>query len=800
MGAHGGTRLRWLILLGFLGTLFSGACGSSSENPKPPLTDDETYCAEVATATCTWARSCCELGELQQVLGLTSSDAYSVELVRQAQANDSRCRDIVHSSCVTANRDLMESIRTNRVTLDRAALQACLTELTRASTACDVGLARGPTVTKACALDQIFIGNAKTNDPCFHELDCATGFFCWRAGSSSDAGICRPVVQGGQACRDSTKCDLSSVCVPVATRTEKCAPLDLQMDGGFCTSDALCGATSFCNSATFTCDPKGDGGQECNRPKHCLSGRCNLDQRQCLPRRPAGEPCSSQSECQDGLWCNPAYASSSCSRPLQTGDAGDQCSSTAPCGAGLVCVGNFCQLPLDIGQLCTSDAQCNAASYCSRTTNVCVSPRKQVDQSCTRSRECAADLYCSGLITQTCRPRIILGESCLGAPDACAQDTRCDPFTDTCKPLLPVGEPCSSAGDCESGLLCESFAGQCDTKLMTSAPCDQSSSCPTAEYCSSTGAVLLCQQPAPVDEGQRCGSSSVACRAGLYCGSDLLCHRLGGANDSCTQDNQCDMAFFCNLTTDVCTALRPVGGTCSSDSQCAAGLYCSSLTTQCRAHANLGEVCSTSSFATAPTCSPGLNCTLNALTLMYSCTALPGAGQSCLSSSGCATGLYCNATFICTALGMAGQSCNSTSQCVKGLNCDSTTHLCVNPKAAGEQCKSSIDCQTGLTCHSYSGTCSPRTAAGGSCIADQQCVQGYECLLDSTCEARAALNEKCDTDHPCAPGLRCDTEWGVCRTLEGPFSSGLRCHVSEECLSGSCIDHICTGACQGLSL
>src|SRR5262249_14176983 len=157
-----------------------------------------------------------------------------------------------------------------RVTLDAVALKACVAEYTRATKDCDIGLERGPTLKKACDLRAIFGGNQKNSDPCFNELDCSSGLFCWRAGSTTDAGICRPVVPQGQACRDRTKCDQTSVCVPVANRTEKCAVLHQQMDGGFCTTDALCSASSFCNSQNFACQAKGDGGATCNRAKHCL--------------------------------------------------------------------------------------------------------------------------------------------------------------------------------------------------------------------------------------------------------------------------------------------------------------------------------------------------------------------------------------------------------------------------------------------------------------------------------------------------------------------------------------------------
>jgi hypothetical protein len=84
-------------------------------------------------------------------------------------------------------------------------------------------------------------------------------------------------------------------------------------------------------------------------------------------------------------------------------------------------------------------------------------------------------------------------------------------------------------------------------------------------------------------------------------------------------------------------------------------------------------------------------------------------------------------------------------------------------------------------------------------LRNEQCQPGSECVLESTCEARAQLDETCDDDHPCAEGLRCDDEWGTCQALEDPpLASGQQCHVDDDCQSGSCVDNICTGQCQGV--
>jgi hypothetical protein len=201
-------------------------------------------------------------------------------------------------------------------------------------------------------------------------------------------------------------------------------------------------------------------------------------------------------------------------------------------------------------------------------------------------------------------------------------------------------------------------------------------------------------------------------------------------------------------------------------------------------------------------CGPGLRCEYAIhepdTTYSYKCVALPAETEPCYLST-CGPGLVCNTSNTCARPGQANAPCATSTQCAEGLACDSETGTCVAPKAAGEECTSTLDCGPNLTCHSYYGSCRPRTGLGDSCLRNEQCVEGTECLLESNCEPRAQLDEKCEADHPCAPGLRCDMEWGVCKLLaDPPLSSGQRCHVNADCLSGSCVANICTGLCQGV--
>ena len=75
---------------------------------------------------------------------------------------------------------------------------------------------------------------------------------------------------------------------------------------------------------------------------------------------------------------------------------------------------------------------------------------------------------------------------------------------------------------------------------------------------------------------------------------------------------------------------------------------------------------------------------------------------------------------------------------------------------------------------------------------------GLECEIESRCTPLAKQDEDCDGERPCEDGLRCDAEWGVCVPLRGPFTAGDQCLVNDECISGTCVNYVCTGGCQGV--
>lgn len=129
-------------------------------------------------------------------------------------------------------------------------------------------------------------------DPCESDIQCRGGLHC------SD-GTCQPdgmtMACGG--------CTLTAECM----ENFACAP-----------NIGACPAGCVDDSGTATCDPFALG--------------------YCVPRGDAaqGELCSSDVECDDGLYCQLIGLAGTC-QPTGTGDWGDPCTSTGDCLAGLWC-------------------------------------------------------------------------------------------------------------------------------------------------------------------------------------------------------------------------------------------------------------------------------------------------------------------------------------------------------------------------------------------------------------------------------------------------------------------------------
>ena len=206
----------------------------------------------------------------------------------------------------------------------------------------------------------------EAGDACSFESPCAVGLFC------GGDNLCAPLGEATDACADSSQCTdglvcSESVCVQPPGVGEPC----LQV------ADAFCERGLGCNFVSGNCEAGGGEGSECLLNGlfgyACSEGfGCNFEESGsfCRGRSAVGGPCTNDSTCVEGSFCNyefnscealrgvdaPCPSSNECSEGLLCEQVGDSMRCITPPGAGDTCY-NLCDEGLTcsgIGGLCGS--------------------------------------------------------------------------------------------------------------------------------------------------------------------------------------------------------------------------------------------------------------------------------------------------------------------------------------------------------------------------------------------------------------------------------------------------------------
>jgi hypothetical protein len=208
---------------------------------------------------------------------------------------------------------------------------------------------------------------------------------------------------------------------------------------------------------------------------------------------------------------------------------------------------------------------------------------------------------------------------------------------------VAAGGVCSNNAEC--------LSGSCNN------PCSQSSAC-------CTGTCNPGNPPAPL--------TPIAI--------GLTCPQGTGGFDACVD------GAYCDPSTQICTALKPVGGSCNDASQCGDGLACTFTTGMgaCATVPRLGEDC-----AMTGTCGDeGAYCDQQT----HTCTTVKLGGGSCVTA-GCSSLLFCDPqSQLCITYPAVGDSCGVSGRCNDvGAYCNNS-QICSMPKPNGQACESQIDC------------------------------------------------------------------------------------------------------------
>jgi hypothetical protein len=301
------------------------------------------------------------------------------------------------------------------------------------------------------ACGKFLLPNAFFGQRCYDGYsECAEGVCRGAACPRS----CQPRGAVDEVCRENTDCKPNLYCrLPNPTSgVGKCASYGAV--SAVCDVDQPCEQGLLCSSGKCALAPTETMpclGSACDSMSWCLSG---LDGGTCTRRRPLGEACSDDVQCEEKLLCE--VLSSQCV-PKELTALGSVCGLRQSCPAGAVCLGasatvlGKCAAPLDAGMRCVS------------------------------SNDCPSNLACVGLdggLATGCGPRQAAG-------GRCAEDRDCEVLAvcrqSSCVQLPATGESCTRTMSCLFGPCVGGDGGYvCTEPFGPGAACSKNADCSSA--------------------------------------------------------------------------------------------------------------------------------------------------------------------------------------------------------------------------------------------------------------------------------------------------------------------------------
>ena len=476
-------------------------------------------------------------------------------------------------------------------------------------------------------------------------------------------------------------------------------------------------------------------------------------------------------------------------------DLGETCTTDADCGGSSVCVDGVCCATACAGQCEACDvpdfegacvavagaprgtrAACSGSGACGgacdgTTRSACSFPGSETvcgAGSCTAGTEtpvvtCDGAGACPPQVPIACTPYFCAGTGC---GDRCSTDGECVTgnrcIDDECQVPFALGEACSLDTDCASNFCVDGVCcgGLCD------AQCDG---------CAELGSEGTCVAVVGAPRGTRaaCAGDGSACNAACdgvgraacaFPGSEVTCRDPSCTDGVGTLATVCDGSGACPAAVDVACAPFLCGTdacvtSCAADTECALGNYCGGASL-CVAQLVTGTACGRDGECASGLCVDGFCCD----------GACGGQCEACdvAGSEG-----------ICTPVvgdPRGGRPACATDGGVCGGTCDgSRGDACAFP-GSEVSCREA-ECTDGVV------TLAQGCGGGGSCPppTTRECAP-FLCGVDA-CEG------DCDMDEDCAEGNFCGG--GVCRALRG---LGIPCGRDGQCETGMCVDGVCCGS------
>ncbi len=508
---------------------------------------------------------------------------------------------------------------------------------------------------------------------------------------------------------------------------------------------------------------------------------------------PTGGICSSDAQCQAGLFCWGIQAGSGVCQPINVDD-GNPCTLDRYDPAGGVLhephpAGTSCADQ----NVCNGLEECDAAGHCLAgappaiddanpcTIDECTPELGIVHRPAPTGSSCADETLCNG--AEQCDGA---GHCSPGTPPSvedgnpCTADL-CDPLSGVSHPALPQGTSCADENPCNGQEACDG-AGVCTAGLML--PVDDANPC-TQDWCDPASGV----QHKPLSAGTSCADAD-------HCNGDETCNGSGsciaGSPSLVDDGNPCTLDA-CDPATGTTHTPYPVNTLCDNDNVCDGVNRCDG-NGACLA-------------AEPPDVDDDNPCTVD------SCDPEDGVRHSpAVPGTGCGDGDPCNGDELCSADASCGSGVapelDDENPCTVD-SCDSAVGVLHLPVAPGTHCGDADLCNGDEVCDA-AGSCLPALPPGlddgNPCTTDScdptlgvrhdpvlpgtSCGDGDACDGDELCDASAACQPgqapEVDDDNVCTIDV-CDPASGV---INAPAPAGASCSDGQAC-NGS---ELCDGA------
>ncbi|KRX41735.1 Tenascin-X [Trichinella murrelli] len=328
------------------------------------------------------------------------------------------------------------------------------------------------------------------------------------------------------------------------------------------------------------------------------SGQAICDDGKCVPAKPVGGECKTDSECNESK--KQACISGICmAKAVPAEKKEEKCTNHYDCSGQRVCKNGKCVPAYSTSKTCSNPGECPLAQKCAY--GYCF---EAYDPS--MNEDCPGSSLCKN---GQCKIAIMLGKI------KCTTDSQCG------KNDIPDYKICKTHSECEGNFLCLNYV--CVPAFTWDVRCDEFQSCPPKHICKNGKCYFFLLR-----SSSRSYSRTMLCLIVFTASLHSLLLQLAAAYE-CSSNSDCGSQTLCYK--NKCVPAMPVGGDCESDYDCniSENHYC------------VYGVCMTYAYVTEDKpnynqkCSSHYDCSGQRVCKNYKCVAAYATQRTCSYPADC---------------------------------------------------------------------------------------------------------------------------------------------------------------------